>query len=156
MLETLYRLGIVPSNSSPRVSNDNPYAESIFKTLKYRLNSQPKGFGTLTGARRWVQHFVDWYNNEHKHSGLNFISPTERHKGLDKEIFNKRIEVYEVAKNRHTERWTKDIRNWSLEDKVVLNPEKSTKDVDKDAKLYAKLYGLDTYGLRYFNVFGKE
>jgi len=131
MLETLYRLGIVPSNSRPRVSNDNPYAESIFKTLKYRPNFQPKGFGTLTEARRWVQHFVDWYNNEHKHSGLNFISPIERHKGLDKEIFNKRIEVYEAAKNKHPERWTKDIRNWSLEDKVFLNPERKEKTVDK-------------------------
>ena len=131
MLETLYRLGIVPSNSRPRVSNDNPYAESIFKTLKYRPNFQPKGFGTLTEARRWVQYFVDWYNNEHKHSGLNFISPIERHKGLDKEIFNKRIEVYEAAKNKHPERWTKDIRNWSLEDKVFLNPERKEKTVDK-------------------------
>lgn len=105
------------------MSNDNPYAESIFKTLKYRPNFQPKGVETLTEARLWVQRFVAWYNNEHKHSGLNFLSPIERHDGLDKEIFEKRKVVYEAAKNRHPERWTKDIRNWSLEDKVFLNPE---------------------------------
>ncbi|NCD00379.1 MAG: IS3 family transposase [Bacteroidia bacterium] len=131
MLETLYALGIVPSNSRPRVSNDNPYAESIFKTLKYRPNFQPKGFETLTQARLWVNRFVKWYNNEHKHSGLNFLSPIERHDGLDKEIFEKRIAVYEAAKSKHPERWTKDIRNWSLEDKVFLNPERVAQDVDK-------------------------
>lgn len=131
MLETLYSLGIVPSNSRPRVSNDNPYAESIFKTLKYRPNFQPKGFRALTEARLWVQRFVTWYNNEHKHSGLNFLSPVDRHNGDDKEIFKNRIAVYEAAKSKHPERWTKDIRNWSLEDKVFLNPERVTKDVDK-------------------------
>lgn len=89
MLETLYAFGIVPSNSRPRVSNDNPYAESIFKTLKYRPNFQPKGVETLTEARSWVQRFVTWKNNEHKHSGLNFLSPVERHDGLDEEIFKK-------------------------------------------------------------------
>ncbi len=78
--------------------------ESIFKTLKHRTNFQPKGFGTLTEARFWVQRFVDWYNNEYKHSWLNYLSPIERHKGLDKEIFNKRRAVYETAKNRHPER----------------------------------------------------
>lgn len=111
--------------------NDNPYAESIFKTLKYRPNFQPKGFETLTQARLWVNRFVKWYNNEHKHSGLNFLSPIERHDGLDKEIFEKRIAVYEAAKSKHPERWTKDIRNWSLEDKVFLNPERVARDVDK-------------------------
>jgi putative transposase len=133
MLETLYSLGIVPSNSRPRVSNDNPYAESIFKTLKYRPNFQPKGFRTIMEARRWVQRFVNWYNNEHKHSGLKFISPTERHNGMDKEILKKRKAVYEAARNRNPERWAKDIRDWSLVDKVFLNPEKVVENVDKEA-----------------------
>ncbi|MGB4660211.1 MAG: IS3 family transposase [Mobilitalea sp.] len=132
MLETLYSLGIVPSNSRPRVSNDNPYAESIFKTLKYRPNFQPKGFGTLTEARLWVQRFAAWYNNEHKHSGLNFLSPIDRHNGVDKEIFKNRIAVYEAAKSKHPERWTKGIRNWSLEDKVFLNPERVEQNVGKE------------------------
>jgi len=131
MLETLYALGIVPSNSRPRVSNDNPYAESIFKTLKYRPNYQPKGFGTLGEARLWVQHFAYWYNNEHKHSGLNFISPSERHNGLADEILKRRTKVYEKARYRHPERWTMDIRDWTLDDEVWLNPERVSKNVDK-------------------------
>lgn len=131
MLETLYALGIVPSNSRPRVSNDNPYAESIFKTLKYRPNYQPRGFETIKAARLWVQCFVAWYNNEHKHSGLNFLSPAERHEGLDKEIFEKRTAVYEAARNKHPERWTKNIRNWSLEDEIFLNPERVVQNLEK-------------------------
>jgi len=81
MLETLYHLGIVPSNSRPRVSNDNPYAESLFKTLKYRCNYQPKGFSTLTEARLWCKKFENWYNNEHHHSGINYLTPNQRHNG---------------------------------------------------------------------------
>jgi len=132
MLETLYALGIVPSNSRPRVSNDNPYAESIFKTLKYRPNYQPKGFETLTEARIWVQHFADWYNKEHKHSGLNFLSPAERHNGLADEILEQRTKVYEEARKRHPERWTREIRDWTLDEEVWLNPERVAKDVGKE------------------------
>lgn len=75
MLATLYQLGITPSNSRPRVSNDNPYAESLFKTLKYRPDYQPKGFAMLQEAREWVSLFVQWYNYEHHHSGLKFLTP---------------------------------------------------------------------------------
>ena len=78
MLETLYALGITPSKSRPRVSNDNPYAESLFKTLKYVPNFQPQGFATLTKARLWVKRFVEWYNNEHRHSGINYVTPSQR------------------------------------------------------------------------------
>ncbi len=132
MLETLYALGITPSNSRPRVSNDNAYAESLFKTVKYRPNYQPKGFATLEAARQWVLQFVEWYNNEHHHSGINFLTPTQRHSdnyGLD--ILEKRKEVYEAAKQAHPERWAKETRNWSINDTVFLNPEKveNTKEV---------------------------
>ena len=137
MLETLYALGIVPSNSRPRVSNDNPYAESIFKTLKYRPNYQPKGFSSLAEARRWVQHFVNWYNTEHKHSGINYVSPAERHKGEDKERLEKRKQLYEEAKAKHPERWSKETRDWTLTEKVYLNPErtinKETEDDEAEA-----------------------
>ena len=90
MLETLYALGITPSKSRPRVSNDNPYAESLFKTLKYVPNFQPQGFATLTEARLWVKRFVEWYNNEHRHSGINYVTPSQRHMGLDQEVLRKR------------------------------------------------------------------
>lgn len=132
MLETRYVLGIVPSNSRPRVSNDNSYAESIFKTLKYRPNYQPKGFGSLTEARRWVQHFVNWYNTEHKHSGISYVSPVERHKGEDREVLEKRKRVYEEAKAKHPERWTKDTRDWTFREKVYLNPEKMEKKANRN------------------------
>ena len=131
MLETLYALGITPSRSRPRVSNDNPYAESIFKTLKYRPNFQPRGFKSLSEARLWVKYFVYWYNYEHKHSGINFVSPVERHEGKDKAILKNRKKIYEEAKKRHPERWTKNIRDWSIEKEVWLNPERTDRVVDK-------------------------
>lgn len=124
MLETLYALGIVPSKSRPRVSNDNPYAESLFKTLKYRPNYQPKGFSTIMEARLWVKRFVDWYNNEHRHSGIQYVTPTQRHEGKDKEILERRRELYEKAKQRHPERWSGEIRNWEYQEEEWLNPER--------------------------------
>jgi putative transposase len=124
LLETLYSLGITPSRSRPRVSNDNPYAESIFRTCKYRPNYPLSGFEDLTQARKWVLSFVRWYNHEHRHSGLNFLTPYQRHTGLDQEILEKRREVYEQAQKAHPERWSGDIRDWTLDDEVWLNPER--------------------------------
>ncbi len=125
MLETLYHLGITPSNSRPRVSNDNPYSESLFKTLKYNCNYQPKGFNDLDEARQWCKQFVHWYNNEHRHSGINFLTPAQRHSGVGQQILEQRRMVYEAAKAKHPERWSTTIRNWTLVDEVWLNPEKS-------------------------------
>ena len=84
MLETLYALGITPSNSRPRVSNDNPYSESLFKTLKYRPNYQPRGFANIEDARNWCAGFVKWYRYEHHHSGIRFLTPASRHEGKGK------------------------------------------------------------------------
>ena len=75
ILETLYARGITPSRSRPRVSNDNAYAKSLFKTLKYVPDYQLQGFKTLDEARVWVRNFVNWYNNEHRHSGINYVTP---------------------------------------------------------------------------------
>lgn len=127
MLETLYTLGITPSRSRPRVSNDNPYAESIFKTLKYRPSFQPKGFPSIEQARMWVNKFVNWYNNEHKHSGIAFVSPSERHDGKAEEILANRKSVYEKAKLKNPERWSRNIRKWDFEKEVWLNPERLEK-----------------------------
>ena len=134
MLETLYALGIIPSRSRPRVSNDNPYAESLFKTLKYVPNYQPEGFATLTEARLWVKHFVDWYNNEHRHSGINYVTPSERHEGKDLEILEKRKEVYEKARQIHPERWSRDIKNWDYNNTEWLNPSQKTEEI-KETKV---------------------
>lgn len=122
MLETLYALGITPSRSRPRVSNDNAYAESLFKTLKYVPDYQPQGFKTLDEARVWVRNFVNWYNNEHRHSGINYVTPEQRHNGEDREILEKRKEVYAKAKEKHPERWSGEIRDWSFSEEEWLNP----------------------------------
>lgn len=86
------------------MSNDNPYAESIFKTLKYVLGYQPEGFARLTESGLWVKHFVDWYNNEHRHSGINYITPSERHVRKAREVLEKRKAVYEKDRQVHPER----------------------------------------------------
>lgn len=121
-LATLEKLGVQSSFSRPRVSNDNPYSESLFKTMKYRPKYPTKGFSSIDEARKWVEKFVKWYNCTHLHSGINFLTPYQRHYGLDKEIMKKRIETYEKAKAKHPERWSKNIRNWSLPKYVSLNP----------------------------------
>jgi putative transposase len=119
---TLEKLGVQSSFSRPRVSNDNPYSESLFKTMKYRPKYPFKGFANLDEARKWVKKFVNWYNNVHMHSGINFITPYQRHYGLDKMIMKTRKETYENAKAKHPERWSKNIRNWTLPKYVSLNP----------------------------------
>ena len=119
---TLEKLGIQSSFSRPRVSNDNPYSEALFKTMKYRPKYPFKGFKDLEEARKWVGKFVKWYNTEHLHSGINFITPYQRHYGLDEKIMENRIKVYEEAKAKHPERWSKEIRNWELPEYVALNP----------------------------------
>ena len=95
---TLETLGIASSFSRPRVSNDNPYSESLFKTLKYRADFPDLPFGTLETARRWVRDFVHWYNHEHRHSAIRFVTPEQRHSGEDKLILAQRDQTYAQAK----------------------------------------------------------
>ena len=124
MLETLYTLGITPSRSRPRVSNDNPYAESVFRTIKYRPSFPSKGFIDITKSRQWVLELVHWYNTVHHHSGLNFLTPYQRHNGQSNDVFQTRQMVYEAAKSKNPERWARNTRNWTLPNQVWLNPEK--------------------------------
>ena len=122
---TLHQLGVVPSFSRPRVSNDNAYSESLFRMLKYRPAYPPQAFESLKAARTWVQAFVTWYNEEHRHSALKFQAPMGRHTGKCNERVKQRIKVLSAAKERHPERWGKrSIRDWHLPDAVVLNPVK--------------------------------
>lgn len=125
MLATLQRLGVVPSFSRPSVSNDNPYSESLFGTLKYTPAYPTKPFESLEGARQWVHEFVQWYNHEHRHSAIQFVTPAERHRGDDEAILAKRQTVYEAAKRRNPERWSGKTRNWEPAGEVWLNPENS-------------------------------
>jgi putative transposase len=125
MLATLEQLGVAPSFSRPRVSNDNPYAESLFRTCKYRPGYPCKPFATVEDARLWTTQFVRWYNNQHKHSGLKFITPAQRHNGKASAILTQRDHVYAAAKMRTPERWSGATRNWVLKDEVWLNPERN-------------------------------
>ncbi len=124
MLATLQRLGIGASFSRPSVSNDNPYSESLFRTMKYRPEYPSGRFSSLEQARAWVGFFVRWYNTEHLHSGINFVSPEDRHDGLEDAIFSRRRQVYEAARRRHPERWSGSTRRWESVKEVRLNPEK--------------------------------
>lgn len=119
-LAKLAELGIRPSYSRPGVSDDNAYAESLFRTCKYRPQ-YPGAFATLEEARAWVLRFTRWYNHEHKHRNLKFVSPAERHRGDDQAIFRSRIALYEQARAKHPERWSRGVRNWSLPSEVWLN-----------------------------------
>jgi len=134
MLATLQRLGVVPSFSRPSVSNDNPYSESLFGTMKYTPAFPSKPFESLEAAREWVHTFVRWYNEEHRHSGIQFITPAERHCGKDQEILRNRKAVYAAAKERHPERWSGETRDWSPVNEVWLNPdnEETSSEVIKD------------------------
>ena len=85
-LAMLQWLGVKPSYSRPRVSDDNAYAESLFRTAKYRPEFPAKGFANLAAARSWAVHFVRWYNVDHRHSGIRYVSPAQRHAGNDHEI----------------------------------------------------------------------
>ena len=133
MLATLEKLGIMPSFSRPRVSNDNAYAESLFRTCKYRPNYPSKPFNSVEEAREWTLKFVQWYNHQHKHSGLKFVTPAQRHDGRDTAILRHREQVYETAKKRHPERWSGATRDWELKDEVWLNPEKNQQEILKQA-----------------------
>jgi putative transposase len=124
MVAKMQELGVISSYSRPRVSNDNPYSEALFRTVKYHQKWPTKGFSTINEARSWVFHFCNWYNHEHKHSRIKFVTPHERHSGMDAEILNKRIDVYEKARKRNPGRWSQNTRNWEFISAVFLNPEK--------------------------------
>jgi len=117
-------LGITPSYSRPRVSDDNPYVESLFRTLKYVPSWPSKGFDSLEESRTWVEAFVIWYNTEHKHSRLNYVTPSERHSGKDTEILRHRAKVLMEHQKKRPERWSGKIRNCEPIGEVHLNPEK--------------------------------
>lgn len=122
MLATMQRLGVVPSFSRPSVSNDNPYSESLFKTVKY-MSDFPKAFSSTEEAREWMKKFVHWYNNEHRHSGIKYVTPMQRHTGKDIALLKIRQETYEKARQEHPERWSKNTRNWDRIEVVKLNPD---------------------------------
>ncbi len=124
VLAMLNWLGIKPSYSRPRVSDDNAYAEALFRTAKYRPEFPSKGFESLDAAREWAASFVRWYNVEHRHSGIRYVSPAQRHAGDDHAILEARHELYIKAREINPARWSRHTRNWTPIGAVALNPEK--------------------------------
>jgi putative transposase len=123
-LATLQALGVIPSFSRPSVSDDNPFSEALFRTLKYRPTFPQGSFSSLESARSWVERFVHWYNSEHRHSGIRFVTPDERHFGRECELLARRDALYQCARTRRPERWTGNTRNWEPAGPVRLNPER--------------------------------
>ena len=122
MLATMQALGIVPSFSRPSVSDDNPFSEALFRTLKYVPSYPRKPFASRDAAWAWVERFVAWYNGEHRHSAIGFVTPDERHRGVDIDVLASRRRVYEAARARTPSRWSRGIRAWSAPAEVALNP----------------------------------
>ena len=120
----LTELNISPSHSRPRVSNDNAYVESLFRTLKYVPQWPSSGFKTVEEARVWVDKFTGWYNEEHRHSGIGYVTPEQRHNGEDRVLLSQREALYREARERHPERWSRETRNWQWKAEVTLNPER--------------------------------
>lgn len=123
MLATLQWLGVVPSFSRPHVSDDNPYAEAIFRTLKYAPDYPNRPFFSLEEAQRWVEDFVLGYNTQHRHSAIRFVTPDQRHFGQEQLLLANRRMVYEDARRRNPERWAGSLRDWTPVGEVRLNPE---------------------------------
>jgi putative transposase len=125
MLAMLQTLGVIPSFSRPSVSDDNPYSEALFKTLKYHPTfPRWAKFTDMNAARMWCEKFVIWYNQVHLHSALKFTTPLQRHTGEDGTIRHKRHLVYQIAKKQNPKRWSGNSRDWSLPTIVTLNPNK--------------------------------
>lgn len=125
MRAMLEKLGVAPSFSRPSVSDDNPFSESLFRTVKYHpAFPHASRFNNVLEARRWMEKFVDWYHTQHRHSGLKFVTPEQRHLGLDQAILSQRHRVYQAAKQKNPLRWSGQTRNWVLPNAVTLNPDR--------------------------------
>jgi transposase InsO family protein len=135
MTQKAIDLGVELSRSRPRVSDDNPYSEACFKTVKYNYTYPESGFSSIEEAAGWFDNFVNWYNNEHYHSELNWVTPESRHNLQDADILSKRTLVYEEARKAHPERWSKGIRDWSPVQEVSLNPNQKKKKIQRQEKI---------------------
>ena len=155
MLATLQKLGVVPSFSRPSVSDDNPYSESLFRTLKYTPAYPGKPFESIEAAplistssatasvgmsftwlsrpHQWVHGFVQWYNEEHRHSAIRYVTPGQRHRGEDVALLQSRRAVYKSARQQRPGRWSGRTRNWDPVKEVWLNLPKEHQ-ADKEDK----------------------
>ena len=115
-------LGVTKTHSRPHVSNDNPFSESQFKTLKYRPD-YPERFGCQQDARSWAAEFFDWYNYEHHHSALGLLTPADVHFGRAAAILQQRQDVLQAAYQRTPQRFVKGLpKPLALPTAVWINP----------------------------------
>lgn len=138
---TLHQLGVGPSFSRPSVSNDNPFSESLFRTLKYRPLYPRKPFESLNHPQHWVDGFALWYNTEHRHSAIGYVTPAERYQQQDRMLLERRHALYQAARDKNPQRWSGKTRNWERIEVVHLNPEnhqeKNCLNYEKSLKLAA-------------------
>lgn len=126
LLAFFQMLGLSNSYSRPRVSNDNPFIESLFKTLKYHV-SYPKSFPDLSAARTWFADFVDVYNNRHSHSGLHFMTPHAVRSGCYTQTIKNRNAIMQEAFSRNPQRWSQSVKQLPVDHVVYLNPMADTR-----------------------------
>jgi putative transposase len=124
MITTLQWLGVIPSFSRPHVSDDNPYSEALFRTLKHTTAYPQMPFTNGAAGERWVANFVGWYNGVHRHSSIRYVTPNQRHHGQESGILRRRHDLYQLARESNPGRWTSGTRNWNPVGMVVLNPDK--------------------------------
>lgn len=123
LMAFLTEMNVEVSFNRPRTSNDNPFIESLFKTLKYNLK-YPVRFKDIASAREWMADFVHWYNTKHLHSTIGYVTPEQMRTGKAFEIFEKRNKVMEKAKAENPERWgSRHTKVWGAPKTVLLNPE---------------------------------
>ena len=118
----LEELGVLRSFSRPRVSNDNPCSEALFRTAKYRPDYPRRQFASVEEACLWVASFVDWYNHRHLHSGIKFVTPHQRQSGQAVDLCRHRAHVYEQARQLNPRRWSRSTRCWRQLEVVWINP----------------------------------
>ena len=119
-------LGVTKTHSRPYVSNDNPYSEAQFKTMKYRPGF-PERFGSIQDARAWARPFFHWYNHEHYHSGLGLLTPVMVHYGQAQAVLEQRQEVLQAAYAAHPERFVRgEPKLPSLPTEVWINKPSSS------------------------------
>ena len=104
MKVTLEKPGIMASCSRPRASHDNPFSEALFSTCKYLPDWSAKGFAAKADAQAWVKSCPSWYNGEHLHSAIRFVTPSMRHAGLDRDTLASRAILYANARAQKPER----------------------------------------------------
>ena len=118
-------LGVIKTHSRPHVSDDNPYSEAQFKTLKYQPDF-PGSFGCLADARTWAKRFFEWYNNQHHHSGIGLLTPTDVHSGRAEAVRQQRQQVLALAFEKNPERFVKGAPQPPLLPPAVwINPPKA-------------------------------